>query len=681
MASTANRDPRLNNKRPASRSPDGNVSSSSANKKHTGPLRQFSANRAGDSPLGAVMSPARASETPASMIVVEDFFKATTTAAGLSIELKAAQTEYAKADREYRNMQDKFEQFPAIKDQKTQARNRAQTKLENIERQLNEQKPRQSQILVALAGLFDQNSPDQSNTSSISFEDVKSIKVQTGQVPSLQSSLGRLEPRVLALEDRLNKLTTPDDAIESRLQALENAATKGPVTSPPTLKRLTELETAVKKMPVDVSGRVKKLEFAVMEAPTCSVTDALDKRVDRLESSISTSTTAPPSADMVSRIQALENHKRKGTPVLEGATGERLNAIETRLGQVAEDSKADKDELIQHRDELDKSLELIKTDLATLRSEVSHLMVTTETRLTSELAALRTIMDEATKKLNHNADALNDYMERLKKLEDSPLSESLNRLQQMHSEMQKRLQAVESTRAITRAPSAVRASMATPGTSTWQPVLPDNDDEGGSTPQINGVGSVNGNPDVSARMFGEIDMLKGVTAQHTRIINNLTTDDLVRQMVDQMSQMYPDARGFQQAIGTLRSELNAVKERLSVVSNTVNTTAASLSQLSQRIPNFDGDIGQEVGKLQKSCADLQQRFENHDTVLDEGKDRLLKVNILEGEVKELTAAALNLPEYAKKVADLHVRVTTVEDAVKNVRTTNDVSRRLANGSH
>lgn len=528
-------DPRLKNtgKRPASRSPDGNNNaSSSTNKRHTGPLRISSSYQAtNDLAPATAKSPGDASDASASMAVVEGFFKATTTAAELSIELKAAQTAHAKADREFRNMQDKFDLFPAIKDQKTHARDRAHQRLVRIQRQIEEQKPLQTQVCATLASLLDRHgSSDQSNAAGL--------------------------------------LSSPNESLEH----MES-----------TLSRISDAAVA------------------------------LSKRVHALESQFP-----------------------------------RLDAIESRIKEIADDGIADKEDIIKDVDGLGDRVEAIARDSVALRKDIDDQLSSNKTRFADfkkDLAELRrAVKDQLVKTLDdtnildHNTETITECMARLQKLEAAALSESnLNSVQQTISSLQGKLQALENAKPTsTAAPGAAAA-----GKSVWQPVLPENDLDSNdlelllqqqqqNNPASLGPSSSSNGPSSAAAtrtyILNEIEMLKALTMQHTRIINNLTTDDIVKQMLDQLSTIYPDIRVHQQSLTAIRSE----------------------------VQSYQKNLGQHI--------------EKQEDILKKAREEIVsKLEKLEKTVGVLVDGAETIREHSKKVLEVQVMVLKLEEVVKKVQ--------------
>lgn len=528
-------DPRLKStgKRPASRSPDANNNASSSTyKRHTGPLRISSSHQATkDLAPATAKSPGNASDASASMAVVEGFFKATTTAAELSIELKAAQTAHAKADREFRNMQDKFDLFPAIKDQKTHARDRAHQRLVRIQRQIEEQKPLQTQVCATLASLLDRRgSSDQSNAAGL--------------------------------------LHSPNESMEH----MES-----------TLSRISDAAVALSK-----------------------------------------------------RVHALESQSP------------RLDVIESRIKEIADDGIADKEDIIKDVDGLGDRVEAIARDSVVLRKDIDDQLSSNKTRFADvkkDLAELkRAVKDQLVKALDdtnildHNTEAINECMARLQKLEAAALSESnLNSVQQTISSLQGKLQALENTKpASTAAPGAAAA-----GKSVWQPVLPENDLDSNDHelllqqqqnnpaslgPSSNGPSTAASAAATRTYILNEIEMLKALTMQHTRIINNLTTDDIVKQMLDQLSTIYPDIRVHQQSLTAIRSEVQSYQKN------------------------------------------LLHQIEKQEDILKKGREEFVgKLEKLEKTVGVLVDGAETIREHSKKVLEVQVMVLKLEEVVRKVQ--------------
>lgn len=470
------------------------------------------------------------------MAVVEGFFKATTTAAELSIELKAAQTAHAKADREFRNMQDKFDLFPAIKDQKTHARDRAHQRLVRIQRQIEEQKPLQTQVCATLASLLDRRgSSDQSNAAGL--------------------------------------LHSPNESMEH----MES-----------TLSRISDAAVALSK-----------------------------------------------------RVHALESQSP------------RLDAIESRIKEIADDGIADKEDIIKDVDGLGDRVEAIARDSVVLRKDIDDQLSSNKTRFADvkkDLAELkRAVKDQLVKALDdtnildHNTEAVNECMARLQKLEAAALSESdLNSVQQTISSLQGKLQALENTKPTpTAAPGAAAA-----GKSVWQPVLPENDLDSNDhelllqqqqqqnnpaslapSPSTNGPSTTAASAAATRTyVLNEIEMLKALTMQHTRIINNLTTDDIVKQMLDQLSTIYPDIRMHQQSLTAIRSE----------------------------VQSYQKNLGQQI--------------EKQEDILSKGREEFVgKLEKLEKTVGVLVDGAETIREHSKKVLEVQVMVLKLEEVVRKVQ--------------
>ncbi|KAI5367921.1 hypothetical protein Slin15195_G030550 [Septoria linicola] len=638
MASTNNRDPRLNaQKRPPSRSPDGSTSSA---KRHAGPS-QLSNTLTLDSPSGngiaptASMSPTR---VESSTSAVEKFFEATIQAADLRIQLRSAQTESNKADREFQALQDKFDRFPAIKEQKTTARTRASEKVGRIQQRINDQMPEQRHILSSLASLL-----DQSNVNTAIGQEVHGLKLQLSQFQGVRTSLSSLESRMDALKNGAKGLTQSDStaALEPRLKTLENQPQTAPAGAHGLQEKLKELETRLRssnaKATSDVTSRIVKLETALSNA--AEATTSLRKQME---------ITSPAA-----------RHAEDSS---------RLTIIESRIRQMEDDSVSDRDQIIEHVDQevatlrgvVDSTLQASKT---ALKKDVSDELNVTKNGLraevSDELLAIKSQFAEASKIQNQNAAAINDCLERMQKLEaadDLTSRSALSSLQQTMKDLQEKLQKLEDE----KLSSATRSTPAG-NSSVWQPVLPDNEDELSDGAQPNGIGAAGGSANMISRLREEVEMLKGVTTQHTRVINNLTTDEIVRQMVDQMSAMYPEARNFQTAANDLRLKVSSAHELLGTLNEHIKRTVGDVSELAQRIPELQATLGEEVRKLQVDIAGLARRTEQHDSALDESQTRLQTMDRLAAANKILLEGAQATKEKLKTVASLQEQLLRLRE--------------------
>lgn len=259
----------------------------------------------------------------------------------------------------------------------------------------------------------------------------------------------------------------------------------------------------------------------------CSQVENLQTKVHALETEVESLKSAQNGslAALEADIKQIWNNIQANQEALESlkrAQNESIAALETAVEKIQVDSQADKKAL-----------------------EVKFEQVQDGSRTDKE--ACMDVLDEGLQSLRVTLDT--ECQARLNKLEGG-LEAALSCLQRKVSALQEKIQGME-----TAPPSNVEQ----PGLLKFLPVPPPegSDDEEG--PQQGTISEIN----------SAIEMLKGVTSHHTRLINNLTTDELHKSMIDTLSTMYPDAKNYQLSIDAIRSKiLDTEKQVRASISNT-----------------------------------------------------------------------------------------------------------------
>ncbi|KAK4505282.1 hypothetical protein PRZ48_003245 [Zasmidium cellare] len=115
------------------------------------------------------------------------------------------------------------------------------------------------------------------------------------------------------------------------------------------------------------------------------------------------------------------------------------------------------------------------------------------------------------------------------------------------------------------------------------------------------------------QIWNTIAHLEMATASHKRQLDNLTTDDVVNQMVNVMGQHWPDAKNCQAAVDSLKSSINDLAQRI------VNVEA----RVDQ---GQNGGAPAEVAKLRGQIDALKQRVDGHDALITQGKQNFDNFN-------------------------------------------------------
>ncbi|KAF2216385.1 hypothetical protein CERZMDRAFT_104725 [Cercospora zeae-maydis SCOH1-5] len=750
MTSTQSRDPRLNaHKRPPSRSPDGRLAS---NKRHAGDntaSTSLTHNSAGLSVGSGTLT-----DSPSPANTLENFFEACTAAAALQLELQSAQRELERADREYSLLKYQFHEFPAIKEQKTAARTRAQQKVERIERKISERGPEQRLVLNSLASLFNQSaasnavppsapsvpngpnsrelqskiaqleekvgvleassdghSPLELQSKIAQLEEKVGVLEASSNGPGpleLQSKVAQLEEKVRALEGAPKKLSNVDTSeYPKRLEQLEKSQSEVSLELPAlrdswksldakisrlseeSLSRLAAVErlsyypnqaidplkketarsaTELSELPKNLTNRLSTLE--VESSQLSNAIAPLNGRVEATEadSCQQLSDAIAPLHERVGAVEAAPITNASSQRQSEGlAKPERLGeASTTRLDQLGQRF----DELVEKFDELaaeksavaDEAVKYVNAKIAGSQSEVTALRAEVErtvgnvrdtlrqgfsddiaislrlhgSQIMERITAMQHQSAEATDALQRNA---NDLLERLQRVEESQSStastEQLESLRKTVTELRERLEKTEKERVSRTQSSAAR-------TPVWQPVRPSND-ESEMYSQMNGIPPTAAANALVGRLSDELEALKGIASRHERLFNNFLTDEIVKQMVDQMSTMYPDAKNFQLFASALQAEVKSIQEALSALGGAV--------QSARQIPLLQQELGEATNRLKQDISNHTRRIEGCESMVEEGKTKLTNINKLETDIRVLTQSVDTLANAVQKVRE------------------------------
>ncbi|PPJ58719.1 hypothetical protein CBER1_03952 [Cercospora berteroae] len=695
MASTQSRDPRLNNanKRPPSRSPEGRLASNKRQATKSTALSALTDRGSASNDENRVGSPraVKPTDSPSPMVALEKFFDASVSAAVLRFDLQSAERERQRADKEHSLLKDKFSEFPAIKEQKTAARTRALQKVEHIERNINDQAPEQKKILNTLASLFNQSATNTTAPQS-------APRISDGPNPlELQSDISKLKARVTALEAVTTKKSALDPSeVSKKLEQLGKTTSEASQELPTLQVSLRSLETQVAQLkttlPNDLASRLSAVEAesahnSKTTAPLQGSLETLGPNLDQLSNELSENT-----KNRLSTVEAESSETTKAITPLEERIGAletlpssvastsrqpeespksgHLHALSIRVKQLEDDSEDDKAQIINHvdgeishlRDEVTKKLAEARE---TLERDIGNDFVALQDRLRKkideDIATVQCQLAEAKDIQAQHTTSIGNSMERPRRCEESHNSklstEQLDSLRELVTELQEKLAKVQNE----RDPRPQSVSTRTP---VWQAVHPSNDEDE-LHPQTNGISSAAADPDLITRLGRDIEMLKGVAARHERLYNNLTTDEIVKQMVDQMGAMYPDAKDFHGVASTLKAEIKSIQEELSTVREAVETTVKSMAGITTHMPNLQVQLEQDANALKQDISGIKLRVEECAKTLEQGKIKLAGIDKLETDVKALTRSGQILTKAAEKIPLLEEQVQKLQDASRN----------------
>ncbi|KAM3422899.1 hypothetical protein BST61_g381 [Cercospora zeina] len=731
MASIQHRDPRLNpNKRPPSRSPDGRLAS---NKRHAGDTTALSP--VTHNGVGSSLRSDTNTDCPSTTTTLENFFEACTSAAALRLELQSAHRERERADREYSLLEHQFNDFPAIKEQKTAARTRAQQQVERIERKVSERAPEQRVTLNSLASLFN------SSATRNNVPPPSAPSVLDGPSPlELQSQIAQLEEKVRALERVSNKPSAVDASeFPTRLAQLEKSQSEGPAElaalrknwhslatrvyqlSEESLKHLAAVETLSRDTSQAIDPLKKRCDafgaenarlatesskfaenvtnrLATLEVEQSRLSNAIVPLKDRVEPVVPDSfrlnndiapsherveaVVASRSADASSKRQSddLAELERRQEVLTEGLdelresldelktdnrdeNNEMVKSVEEKITVVRKESTALHNEIKRTlADARDENFKYVNEKITAQQDEVNRTLADArdtlkqgisndyatslrlhESQVSERITAVQNQFAEARDVLDRNA---RDLVERLQRIEESQCStvstEQLDSLRKTVAELQEKLEKIESERVSKTQLSATR-------TPVWRPVLPSNDEDE-MYPQTNGIPPTAANA-LAGRWSNDLEALKGIVSRHERQFNNFVTDEIVKQMVDQMTIMYPDAKSFHIVATNLRNEVTSIQGGLSALGKAVDSVVSNVAEITKQVQLLQKELGEETNKLKGDISNHTRRIEGCESMLEEGTVQLTNMNKLETDVRVLMQSVNSLASVTQQFRD------------------------------
>lgn len=114
------------------------------------------------------------------------------------------------------------------------------------------------------------------------------------------------------------------------------------------------------------------------------------------------------------------------------------------------------------------------------------------------------------------------------------------------------------------------------------------------------------------QMWSAIESLRMATENNKRQLDNLTTDDVVHQMVNVMGQHWPDAKNCQAAVESLKTGIANINQRIDQV-------AARVGQ------DYNGQAKIELDQLRGELDQLKIKVDGQDLFLSQGKEQFDEV--------------------------------------------------------
>lgn len=605
------RDPRRDSaKRPASRSPEGNSIAkrptvSSTSKSTTLPgvgSREIA-------PVAIMNSAANGNNHgPSALDMLTSFFDLVADNADLRRQLREAEIRLNRANREFEATKQHFDGFPAIREQKTNARVAAQENFKRVQAQMQEHTPQVNQLLGSLAPLLGHpataSTPDSDTRQDVAkLEDEVRRLEQELHSKALRTDLTALQSTIATQDIKLKTLNIRPDAasassapsedlieLKDRVEGLENGQAE-------TIETVDEF---VDNKLQELEARLKEATDSTIKNSTSELKQAL-ARVEEAQNQLKK--TQADIADRLSKAEAIDTSK----------TLSELSEQRTLLSTVQNKVQNVESEQSMLRQTQSEGVERLSAALATDRNNVETKLSVLQGTLSSIQNNIQQV-ENAQKELKQTQTESMGRLSTLEAADASKAQSELSELKNTISDIQHELQNGER--------QAVGAPI--PGLLPFQPLIP-SDDADTATPQTSAQ--------INQTLQADVEMLKGVTAQHTRRMDNLTTDEIVRQMVDEAGKMYPYPKDFQATCDTFRKE----NKRLSDV----------LERLVGDLDTMQGIMGHwDLGKTKAEIGQLVQQVGEHERAVGEGKEQFVKIAET---VKQLQLDVTNLYDAVAKL--------------------------------
>jgi hypothetical protein len=454
---------------------------------------------------------------------------------------------------------------------------------------------------------------------------------------------GKLVGRVAKIEDRL-KNEMPRDGNSSSAQ------------------RLSEVERAVKSMKLELSGS-KRTATPNAGSPSISDLAAMGERVGRLEK----------------QVVDLQESREELQEVVSTYTDEEIQKVASGMTEL----RSRREEDLQKYEAMKTSLSSVKTSLTELQHELSTKASSQDikkelVRVSNNLSSLQTDVEQM-KKQQREQQQLEDQAR------DMPRNSTATSAQQQqqyprqppHLQNSRNLSLVNGT-----------PPLHSPGQTTFAQRL-----------QLNPSAQPQQQLQI---LYDEVNRLTLVTQHLTTRFDNLTTDDLVKQMIDQLAIMYPPAKDWATSIKTLRNGCSDMEQRVNAMKQEQITNVEKLNSnvegLRSTLENMQKEIeivrngatnrpngvpsqgSPSLGNGGIQINDLRKRLDAVTTVAVEAGKRAESTEKLclklEGRLGEVDVKKME-PRLQKKIGDFEKTIDEMKKEVDELSAGFDVVKERA----
>ncbi|GAB1743133.1 hypothetical protein NU219Hw_g8989t1 [Hortaea werneckii] len=621
----------------------------------------------------------------------------------MSMAQMATQQSSAKLNRateEYNNMKGHFDTFPAIKEQKTSAKARAENQHKAIEEQLNIQMKNHKSLVEGIAAALgksaevkpasravnERTEPSTSRGMEARINEmdrkIATLSVSLSQGSKAQPELEKVQVRLDRMEEDIEALRRSQSRSITELQSVgrndmqqiqqklndlsrkvEESQKRQQMTHDK-LDRIDELKAAFDPM----AGEIKDLKDVITRAVQSSQFEAMvgdmkaiTKRLGKAES------------DMDSFNTQLE---QSNTAIIDHV-GEKLNEINDELTKYEATRAADSDSLWGSINRIKKDVHDIRHEIAATEDSNSRMKSLSESHqnMVVDVEGLK----ESSRALKTKADtdfvvsSLQGLEEKLKSLQEKTTpSHAIGEGARRHSRNSPF--ATMSAQADQYGPNGLQATLQN-SSGRSSPVVNQSPRLRNDLPQ-DILSIVKNLRDQMQNGMERSDALAQMLKTLQMRFDNLTTDDMIHQMLDQFSEHWPHAANYEVAVRQLKDLTTSLRGRIETVEQMSTESKKTAENASSLAHGAAGDIEsikrETLSKLKGKVTESDVSPEISAAERQAFQERLATIENKLAKVQEnLNAAETNgkahgadneVPE--KDIRELRTRLEDLESEVK-----------------
>ncbi|KXT05304.1 hypothetical protein AC578_11046 [Pseudocercospora eumusae] len=378
------------------------------------------------------------------------------------------------------------------------------------------------------------------------------------------------EEVVTNLETRMRQERTGSQHV---IATLGNVISSQATATPAKSYQETSASTATASGETDLSGLTARFDALLEE-----VHDTQDETFETIEK-ILNETLEKKEQEIATGMNALRTQLKALNDTLEAKA--KINATEfaTLRTHITDSDKVQ----YQNAEAINDCVKRLGTVEAEVKDKINA----------TEFATLRTHITDSDKVQYQNAEAINDCLKRLGTVEaaaeKASTAEGLATVEANVTTLDERIKKLETKKSKSANNGEVARML------KFQPVVY-SESEDSLDSEAEREQNKSANPKGMQLVKGEIERLKFKIRQHETLFNNLTTDEVVKQMGDVYSNLYPQARNFEDTANYLKSQLAHVGTNL----------ASKIDALLLRVDTHDKAVSDGKNSMTKLSGDIQQ---------------------------------------------------------------------------